>query len=107
MIIAAPLAGLSPCNALRITLRDRLKHPSPNSAHPEAAAAGALGVRLGGEASYGGQASLKEYLGDPLHPIDERAYRGMIRLMYIATLLMAAASIAAAMYLKGAHVPHL
>jgi len=34
MIVAAPLAGLSPWGALSITLRDRLKHPSPNSAHP-------------------------------------------------------------------------
>lgn len=107
MIIAAPLAGLSLAGALRITLRDRLKHPSPNSAYPEAAAAGALGVRLGGEASYGGRPGWKEHLGDPLRPLDEQAYRGVIKLMYIATLLMAAACIAAALYLKGVHVPHL
>jgi adenosylcobinamide-phosphate synthase len=106
MILGAPLAGLSARNALVITLRDRLKHPSPNSGHPEAAAAGALRVRLGGAASYGGRASWKEYLGDPLSPLDERAYRGMIRLMYITTLLMAAACITAALYLKGTHVLH-
>jgi len=104
MIVAAPLAGLSPAGALRITLRDRLKHPSPNSAHPEAAAAGALGVRLGGEASYGGRPGWKEHLGDPLRPLDEGAYRGMIRLMYTVTLLMAATCIGAALYLRGAHV---
>ena len=96
LVISAPLAGLSLPGALRITLRDRLKHPSPNSGHPEAAAAGALGVRLGGTAYYGGQPSMKEYIGDPLTILDEKAYQGMLRLMYIATLIMAAASVATA-----------
>ncbi len=96
LVISAPLAGLSLPGALRITLRDRLKHPSPNSGHPEAAAAGALGVRLGGPAYYGGQPSMKQYIGDPLTILDEKAYQGMLRLMYIATLIMAAASVATA-----------
>jgi adenosylcobinamide-phosphate synthase len=99
LIISAPLAGLSLSGALRITLRDRLKHPSPNSGHPEAAAAGALGVRLGGMAHYGGQPSLKEYIGEPITILDEKAYQGMLRLMYTATLIMATAGIATAMYL--------
>lgn len=105
MILAAPLAGLSPKGALSITLRDRLKHPSPNSGHPEAAAAGALGVRLGGTASYKGVPSWKEYIGSPLVPLDEPAYRGMLTLMYLTTLLMAAACIAGAFALGGTLVP--
>jgi adenosylcobinamide-phosphate synthase len=107
MILAAPLAGLSPKGALAVTRRDRLKHPSPNSGHPEAAAAGALGVRLGGSASYKGIPSWKEYIGSPLAPLDERAYRGMLTLMYLTTLLMAAACIAGALILGGTLVPHL
>jgi adenosylcobinamide-phosphate synthase len=107
MILAAPLAGLSAKGALSTVLRDRLKHPSPNSGHPEAAAAGALGVRLGGPASYNGSGSWKEYIGLPLAPLDERAYRGMIKLMYLTTLLMAAACIAGAIALGGSLVPHL
>lgn len=107
MIFSAPLAGLSLRSALKITRRDRLKHPSPNSGHPEAAASGALGVRLGGAASYGGQPSWKEQIGDPLVPLDEGAYRGMVRLMYAVTLIMAAACITATLYLKGTHVLHL
>jgi len=104
MVIAAPLAGLSWRNAARITLRDRRKHPSPNSGHPEAAAAGALGVRLGGPANYGGLPSWKEHIGDPQVPLDGRTYRSMIILMYTTTLLMAAACIAAAWSMKGFHV---
>lgn len=106
MILAAAPAGLSPRGALLITRRDRLNHPSPNSGHPEAAAAGALGVQLGGRAFYGGRESWKETIGDPHVPLDERAYRGMLRLMYISTIIMAAACIGA-IALKGSHVPHL
>ena len=105
IICASPLAGYGAAEALRITLRDRRKHPSPNSAHPEAAAAGALGVQLGGASRYGGVPSWKELIGDPLRPLDVRAYNGMIRLMYISTILMAAASVGIAFFLRGFRVP--
>jgi adenosylcobinamide-phosphate synthase len=104
MIIAAALAGHSAAGAMQITLRDRLKHTSPNSGHPEAAAAGALGIRLGGAASYSGIPSWKEHIGDPCMPLDERAYRGTIKLMYISTILMAAACILVALLLRGNRV---
>lgn len=39
-------------NALKIFLRDRLKHSSPNSAHGESAFAGVLNIKLGGGAFY-------------------------------------------------------
>lgn len=100
MIIAAALRGYSASGAVQATLRDRLKHPSPNSGHPEAAAAGALGIRLGGASSYSGIPSLKEYIGNPIMPLDEQAYRGMIQLMYISTILMAASCISAAILLR-------
>lgn len=107
MILAAPLAGLSLKGALSTVLRDRLKHPSPNSGHPEAAAAGALGVRLGGPADYKGIPAWKEHIGLPLAPLNERAYRGMLTLMYLTTLLMAGACIAGAFALGGTLAPHL
>lgn len=107
MVLAAPLAGLSARGAVTIILRDRLNHPSPNSGHPEAAAAGALGVQLGGKAFYGGKESWKQTIGDPQAPLDKQAYRGMLKLMYISTMIMAAACIAAAILMKGFHVPQL
>jgi len=94
MVAGAPLAGLSGPGAWRIWRRDRKNHPSPNSGHPEAATAGALGVRLGGGSFYGGVFKEKPYIGDPLNPVDLAAYRGAIRLMYTATLLMAMIGIA-------------
>jgi adenosylcobinamide-phosphate synthase len=107
IIISAPLCGLSMRESLRVTLRDRHNHPSPNSAHPESAAAGALRIRLGGTSSYGGRVSQKQFIGDPVLPIDGRAYRNMIRLMYLSTLIMAFASIVLLLLLKGFYVPQL
>ncbi|MCX8070664.1 MAG: adenosylcobinamide-phosphate synthase CbiB [Thermodesulfovibrionales bacterium] len=49
--------------ALITLIRDGQKHPSPNSGIPEAAMAGALGVRLGGASSYGGVLFVKPYIG--------------------------------------------
>lgn len=107
IIVAAPLAGCSMSGAVRITCRDRLNHPSPNSGHPEAAAAGALGVRLGGAASYSGILSWKEYIGEQQNPLDGDSYHRMIKLMYISTALMAAVCIVSAFCLRGFRVQFL
>ncbi len=104
LIVAAPLAGCSMSGGARITLRDRLNHPSPNSGHPEAAAAGALGVRLGGASRYNGVSSWKEYIGEQQNPLDEHAYHRMIKLMYISTVLMAVACMFSAFCLRGFRV---
>jgi adenosylcobinamide-phosphate synthase len=107
LIIAAPLSGCSLNNAIRITVRDRLNHPSPNSGYPEAAVAGALGVRLGGFSCYGGTSSFKAYIGDSLVPIDEHAYSHVIRLMYVSTLLMATVCMIIAFCIRGIYVPFI
>jgi adenosylcobinamide-phosphate synthase len=49
--------------------RDAPRHPSPNSGIPEAAVAGALGIQLGGLNYYGGIASPRAVMGQPLHPM--------------------------------------
>lgn len=103
----APVAGGSAYGALRIVARDRRNHPSPNSGHPEAAAAGALGVRLGGAASYRGIASWKKYIGDADQPLDGGTYHGMIKIMYFSSLLMAAVCVGITYLLRGFHVPFL
>ncbi len=72
--------------AWQILLRDGGRHPSPNSGHPEAAIAGALGVRLGGINRYGGLPIERPCLGDPDQPLT-RAHIGMaLRLMLWASL---------------------
>jgi adenosylcobinamide-phosphate synthase len=91
MIIAAPLTGLSMAGAWRIMRRDGRNHSSPNSGLPEAAAAGALGVRLGGTSSYFGTPVAKPAIGDPLHPLSRGSWQGAVRLMYGTEALLVAA----------------
>jgi adenosylcobinamide-phosphate synthase len=49
--------------------RDGNKLESPNAGFPIAAMAGALGVALGGDASYHRQIKHKPVLGLPIHPV--------------------------------------
>ena len=82
MIVCAPLFRLDGTGAYRIWKRDRRKHASPNSAQTEAACAGALGVRLAGDAYYFGELHKKEYIGDPVRDIENEDIRRANRLMY-------------------------
>ena len=88
MIAAAFLTGMDRKNAWKIYLRDRRKHASPNAAQTEAVCAGALRVRLAGDAVYFGRLYKKEYLGDSLRPIEAEDIRRAGRLMYVTAVLM-------------------
>lgn len=87
LITACPFLGLDGKNAARIYRRDRYKHESPNSAHGEAACAGALGLTLGGNAYYEGVLCEKPEIGDGLRPITPEDIPRAARLMYAATAL--------------------
>lgn len=84
VLVSRPL-GLDGKNALRIFLRDRKKHASPNSAQTEAACAGALHLRLAGDASYGGKVHHKPFIGDDDRPIEAEDIARAGRLMYGAS----------------------
>jgi adenosylcobinamide-phosphate synthase len=90
MVAAAPLSGFSAKNSWRIMGRDGRNHSSPNSGIPEAAAAGALGVMLGGTNLYGGRPVEKPTIGDPVQKISRASWLGAVRLMYGAEALMVA-----------------
>lgn len=85
MILVCPLLGLDVKGAFRIFMRDRAKHESPNSAQTESVCAGALGVRLAGDAFYGGVLHKKEFIGDPARDIEPRDIERAGRLMYLAS----------------------
>ncbi|MBR5165192.1 MAG: cobalamin biosynthesis protein CobD [Ruminococcus sp.] len=95
MSAAAPVVGLDGRNALRIWRRDRRNHASPNSAQTESACAGALHVRLAGDAWYFGKLHKKPYIGDDDRPIEAEDIRRANRLMYAASVLMLVISAAA------------
>lgn len=87
MALAALPLRLDPWGALKMMGRDARKPASPNAGFPEAAAAGALGVQLGGSASYFGNRVEKPVLGDPDRPVTATAYRKMVLLMYLTSFL--------------------
>jgi adenosylcobinamide-phosphate synthase len=70
MVLAAYLTGFDGKNAWRVFKRDRLNHKSPNSAHTEAACAGALNLTLGGDSYYFGKLVTKPTIGDGNRPIE-------------------------------------
>ena len=70
--------------------RDASKHPSPNGGCPEAAVAGALGIRLGGLNYYFGQPSFRAYMGDSQNELAPQHIYQTIRLMYASTFLFLA-----------------
>ena len=88
MILACPICRLNGRNARRIFHRDRYKHASPNSAQTESACAGALELRLAGDAIYGGIVHKKEYIGDPIREIEPSDIGRANRLMYVSSLFM-------------------
>ena len=88
IVLAAPVCALSGGGAWRILRRDCRRHSSPNSGFPEAAAAGALGVQLGGANRYFGKIIEKPTIGDPSMPLSLAAYEGVVRLMYGSEIIL-------------------
>lgn len=82
MILASFILGMDFKNAVKIFRRDRYNHKSPNSAQTESVCAGALDVRLAGNAYYFGKLYEKPYIGDDLRRIQPEDIRRVNRLMY-------------------------
>jgi adenosylcobinamide-phosphate synthase len=87
----APAAGGSPVAALRAVSRYGGHHPSPNAGRPEAAFAGALGLRLGGPSTYDGVTEHRPELGDgrPPEVADIRRAQRLSRSVTIAAAALA------------------
>lgn len=87
MVMASWIAGDDPIKAWNIAMRDGRKNPSPNSGLPEAAIAGAFGVRLGGVNYYNSIAVQKPQIGDDINPLDRSCIKKAVRIAYIASAL--------------------
>jgi len=81
-----------------IMSRDGRKHTSPNSGVPEAAMAGALGVRLGGPSTYSGSLVVKPYIGDAV-ATDYRACADCTIVIAVVTSCLAIAVASGALLL--------
>lgn len=88
--IAGALIALAAGRGWTVMLRDAAKHASPNSGWPEAAMAGALGVQLGGPASYDGVAHDRPTFGDGPRPSPRDLRRGLGLYLRACAILAAA-----------------
>ena len=85
MPLGAFLCGMNGINSFKIAIRDRKNHKSPNCAFAEGAAAGAMGVQLGGTNIYFGQEVYKPTIGDKKRELENYDIVRMNKLMYATT----------------------
>ncbi|UWX58408.1 adenosylcobinamide-phosphate synthase CbiB [Chlorobaculum sp. MV4-Y] len=91
---AAFILRLDPAASIRSVRLCAKKHESPNAGYPESAFAGALGVTLGGERSYGGVTKTVPTLGIRSGAMDAATITRAMRLMYVtASIFLAAGSV--------------
>lgn len=74
-------------SCLKISIRDRKNHKSPNCAYSEGAVAGALGIQLGGTNVYFGEKIYKPTIGDRKRGLVEEDILMSIRLLYVSTII--------------------
>ena len=101
MILSAYLLRFDGKNAFYIWKRDRRKHASPNSAQTESVCAGALDIRLAGDAYYFGELHKKEFIGDDIRPPESEDIRRANRLMYCTSVIVLIISAAARAFIFG------
>jgi len=87
MIASSGILGLDMKNAIHIFKRDRYKSPSPNSAQSESVVAGALGIRLLGDAYYFGELHHKEYIGDEINKIETGNIVSANNILYVTLIV--------------------
>ena len=91
LVLAAGLLDLSPGRALATVRRDAGHHRSPNAGWPEAAMAGALGIRLSGPRIYDGVPVEESWVGDGRSELLARDIRLALKLYRAACGLQIAA----------------
>jgi adenosylcobinamide-phosphate synthase len=80
LVVAAIPLGLSPAGALSTIRRDAGHHRSPNAGWPEAAMAGALGIRLSGPRIYDGVQVDERWVGEGRSELAAKDIRHALKL---------------------------
>lgn len=88
MIMATFLVRQDTKNAVKIYLRDRRNHASPNSAHTESVCAGALSIQLAGDAYYFGKLHSKPTIGDDKRCVEIEDIKRVNCMMYVASVIL-------------------
>jgi adenosylcobinamide-phosphate synthase len=77
---------LSVRNSIKIYIRDKNNHKSPNSAHSESVVAGLLNIQLGGDNKYFGELVKKPTIGDNIREVninDIRSTELILTVVYV------------------------
>lgn len=92
LLVAAAVIvrGADPRAALRTMVRDAGKHRSPNAGWPEAAMAGALGLKLAGPRRYPGYMVEDEWIGSGRAEATEADIRRSLTMLWVGCLVNAA-----------------
>ena len=93
MCIAGLFMRANICKSLKIMIRDRKNHKSPNCAYPEAAVAAILGVQLGGNNIYFGKVVEKPTIGDKHRELSKEDIVSANKIMFITEFLFLAATV--------------
>jgi len=104
LAIGALLIRRDPVKALKTAIRDGRNHASPNSGYPEAAVAGAFGIRLGGTNYYGGVKRKTDFIGDGKGALTDKNINEVTWLLFIAsamTILLSRAIIFSVSMIRG------
>lgn len=88
MLIAGVFLGFHGKNGLRILIRDRRNHKSPNCGYPEAVTAGLINIQLGGTNRYFGEILHKPTIGDASEKLDPYHIISTINIMYGSQICM-------------------
>lgn len=99
--LAAPLVGGNVVESIKIMIRDRKNHKSPNCAYPEGAAAGAMKVQLGGTNVYFGEEMYKPSIGNKIKELGKEHIVDTIKLMYGAMVCLVIFYLIGALFLMG------
>lgn len=86
--VSSSIVGKEFKESIKIMVRDGKKHFSPNSGMPEAAMAGALGIRLGGASAYQGKITDMPYLGKKKRALRPFFINEALTISLIASILM-------------------
>lgn len=82
------ITNANPARSLTIMIHHGGRHKSPNAGRPEAALAGAIGIKLGGSSTYEGITVDKPFIGESVDETADNAQSTSIELM-IATSVIA------------------
>ncbi len=91
--VSSFLLGKRFLSSFRIMLRDHRNHASPNSGIPEAAMAGVLGIRLGGDVWYDGKLYKKLFMGEDKRKIAAARINQALVICIISSFLLIAMGI--------------